>query len=447
MSWWGSNPFDELVEKATSELLPAGQENLALNLEISDEIRSKKVNPKDAMRSLKERLSHKNPNVQLATLSLVDTCVKNSGDMFLREVATREFMDSLVSVLKSSACNVDVRDRLLSIIQTWGTASRNNPRLSYMHDTYTLLKAEGMTFPPMRENLDSIFLETAAHHCRRCGGTFCQQCSAKSLPLPQLGINEPVRVCDGCYIKVKLEKVGSKPASTPPSNPVTLPSVQPPSASDNNEFDDDIKKAIELSLKEAEQQKNSYGAGFVKLQPRQETSVADEDPDLAAAIAASLNDLNISNQEAPRDVLSSSEMENILLFSTLIDRIAAKGGDVSSDPQVNQLYTQIGTLHPKLVKDLDETIRKRNMFIELHQKLNAVVKAYDQVLEERIAQHQPSYASVEPYYPHPSLNTQEQHYQSYYQHPPPAHAEQHYSSIPAQPAQQKKADDAPLIEL
>ncbi|RCI04619.1 Vacuolar protein-sorting-associated protein 27 [Rhizopus stolonifer] len=471
MSWWGSNPFDEFVEKATSELLPA---DLALNLEISDEIRSKKVNPKDAMRSLKERLSHKNPNVQLATLSLLDTCVKNGGDTFVREVATREFMDALVSVLKSPTCNVDVKNRLLNIIQTWGMASRNKTNLSYMYDTYALLKAEDFTFPPIRENLDGIFLETAAapewsdsdvcdrcrtsftltnrkHHCRRCGGTFCQQCSAKSLPLPQLAINEPVRVCDGCYIKVKLEKAGSKTVSTPPMNakiPESLP-AQPQPVADDNEFDDDIKKAIELSLKEAEQQKNSYGAGYIQSAPKQEAPVVEEDPDLAAAIAASLNDLNMSKEQTKRDDLSSAEMENILLFSTLMGRVAASGGDVSTDPQVNQLYTQIGALHPKLVKDLDETIRKRNIFIELHQKLNAVVKAYDQVLEERIAQHQPTYTTTESYYPPPpptSFNNQEQYYQGYYQ-PPPTQVGQHYSPIPAQSVEQKKVDDTPLIEL
>lgn len=58
------------TEKATSELLPAGQVDLALHLEISDQIRSKKVNAKDAMRSLKQRLNHKNPNVVMSTLEV-----------------------------------------------------------------------------------------------------------------------------------------------------------------------------------------------------------------------------------------------------------------------------------------------------------------------------------------------------------------------------------------
>ena len=58
------------VAKATSELLPGAAEDVVANLDISDQVRSKQVLPKDAMRSLKKRINHANPNVQLLALGV-----------------------------------------------------------------------------------------------------------------------------------------------------------------------------------------------------------------------------------------------------------------------------------------------------------------------------------------------------------------------------------------
>lgn len=78
MSWLFSNDLDEVIgspsstpfnfvylEKATSEMIPSGQDDMALNLDICDRIRSKQVPPRNAMRALKKRITHKNPNVVL----------------------------------------------------------------------------------------------------------------------------------------------------------------------------------------------------------------------------------------------------------------------------------------------------------------------------------------------------------------------------------------------
>lgn len=37
------------------------------------------------------------------------------------------------------------------------------------------------------------------HNCRSCGGLVCDPCSKNRIPLSDLGINIPSRVCDRCY--------------------------------------------------------------------------------------------------------------------------------------------------------------------------------------------------------------------------------------------------------
>ncbi|XP_061196119.1 uncharacterized protein LOC133204408 [Saccostrea echinata] len=36
------------------------------------------------------------------------------------------------------------------------------------------------------------------HHCRQCGNVFCSKCCNEKIPLPQLGLEDPERVCESC---------------------------------------------------------------------------------------------------------------------------------------------------------------------------------------------------------------------------------------------------------
>ncbi|KAF7722435.1 Vacuolar protein-sorting-associated protein 27 [Apophysomyces ossiformis] len=414
--WWSQTVLNEQIEKATSELLPAGQEDLSLHLEISDQIRSKKVNAKDAMRALKKRLLHKNPNVQLLAISLVDTCVKNGGNAFVREISSQEFMDEIVSLIRSPTSNRDVKNKALLVIQTWGIAAKGKYEIDRMTEVYDLLKMEGQPFPDIKESINPIFLETSAapewtdsdvcercrvpftltnrkHHCRQCGGTFCQLCSSKNLPLPHLAINEAVRVCDGCYTKLNTEKAkASKTQLSSPADSSNITSDTSRMTGEDEEYDDDMKKVIELSLREAEQTKR---ASRDTPQGTDDGDLIAANADLAAAIAASLREMEIatppptSGYESKHTIdendVSPVEKEKIELFSTLMERAYVGGTDIRNDLHIQSLHKQVDSLQSKLVTNLDKTIRKHLALVEIHRKLDSAVRTFDRILEERIA--------------------------------------------------------------
>lgn len=97
------------------------------------------------MQSLKSRIANKNPRVQLAALGLTDVCIKNGGDHFLQQVASREFIDELVGVVKSAG-NPQVGEAAKRYFQSWALAFEKKSELGLLPETYRQLKNEGESF-------------------------------------------------------------------------------------------------------------------------------------------------------------------------------------------------------------------------------------------------------------------------------------------------------------
>jgi growth factor-regulated tyrosine kinase substrate len=234
------------------------------------------------------------------------------------------------------------------------------------------------------------------HHCRNCGNVFCGACSSKTIPLPHLGIMDPVRVDDGCHAKLTERSRGTplpRVFDTPkPHKTLYQGSMEPRNARVEDSFDADLKRALEMSLDEV---KGNSSAGFVpqaQLQQSKPTTTngtskkapeEEEDADLAAAIAASLADMEEQKKKyattfrqqtsnasgsapfvAPKSdyELTPVEAENINLFSTLVDRLQHQApGTILREPQIQELYESIGKLRPKLARTYGETMSKHGM--------------------------------------------------------------------------------------
>lgn len=249
------------------------------------------------------------------------------------------------------------------------------------------------------------------HHCRNCGQVFDQQCSSKSMPLPHFGITQEVRVCDGCYSKLtkKAEHYKIHRSS------VSMHGTRHRSAREL--ADAELQRAIQLSLEEVGAAHGHRRPGYVPSQPSpsawsepplvdratrpdfKSPELEEDDPDLRAAIEASLREVNAPKPSAPVAVetprsenpsfvygapaysqsypptaapipsapklpnydLEPLESDTILTFSQTVEQVEAQGGrDISKYPAVNELFDKANGLRPKLAMSLDDTGRKES---------------------------------------------------------------------------------------
>uniref|UniRef100_A0A8C7ESN2 Hepatocyte growth factor-regulated tyrosine kinase substrate n=1 Tax=Neovison vison TaxID=452646 RepID=A0A8C7ESN2_NEOVI len=229
----------------------------------------------------------------------MESVVKNCGQTVHDEVANKQTMEELKELLKRQV-EVNVRNKILYLIQAWAHAFRNEPKYKVVQDTYQIMKVEGHVFPEFKES-DAMFaaerapdwvdaeechrcrvqfgVVTRKHHCRACGQIFCGKCSSKYSTIPKFGIEKEVRVCEPCYeqLNKKAEGKASSTTELPPeylTSPLSQQSQLPPKRDETAlQEEEELQLALALSQSEAEEkermrQKSAYAAAtYPKAEP------------------------------------------------------------------------------------------------------------------------------------------------------------------------------------
>ncbi|KAF2799482.1 VHS-domain-containing protein [Melanomma pulvis-pyrius CBS 109.77] len=156
---FGEPPTSQLQRFILNACDPQNFEpNLALNLEIADLINAKKGSaPREAAVSIVHYINHRNPNVSLLALNLLDICVKNCGYPFHLQISTKEFLNELVRRFpeRPPVHSTRVQGRILELIEEWRQTicqtSRHKEDLGFIRDMHRLLSYKGYVFPEIRK--------------------------------------------------------------------------------------------------------------------------------------------------------------------------------------------------------------------------------------------------------------------------------------------------------
>lgn len=449
MSWWSSSDVEKEILRATSSSIPSGEQDLALNLEISDSVRSKAAPAEEVLKIMRKRLYDRNPNVQILTLHLLDLLVKNGGQHFFIESVRKEFVDSYIAQLMSLVNqnrNPEVVELMLEYFQTWALASKTKPEAQYLRDKYEdLKKRREIEFPDPSSfsELSSSYLEAATapewtdsetcmksgqpftfynrkHHCRCCGGVFIQQYCSNFRPLPQFGINIPVRICSDCdeKMRAKYESHSRSSRNDDDLHRNKYPNVQSsggkPRVTSNNrdigsKYQEELDQAIKLSLQASQHPKSILNTAGSNIGEED-----DMDEEVKRAIEASLREMGSQGgqvpQPGPQAVQSVQPTEiakkdaPLLRIRSIVEDFhaalqLANPRDAIYNPNLIDLNRKAIGIQPQIITELRGSSSKLGALEDLHGKLIAVSNYYDRLLEAELnpeLQIDNRFASVEP---------------------------------------------------
>ncbi|KAK4761681.1 hypothetical protein SAY87_029565 [Trapa incisa] len=146
---------NSMVDRATSDMLIGS--DWAMNIEICDILNRDPGQAKDVVKGIKKRLGSKNPKVQYLALTLLETIIKNCGDIVHMHVAERDVLHEMVKIVRKKP-DFHVKEKILILIDTWQEAF-GGPRSRYPQyfAVYQELLRSGAVFPQRSEGSAPVF--------------------------------------------------------------------------------------------------------------------------------------------------------------------------------------------------------------------------------------------------------------------------------------------------
>lgn len=152
---------NSMVDRATSDMLIGP--DWAMNIEICDMLNHDPGQAKDVVKGIKKRIGSRNSKVQLLALTLLETIIKNCGDIVHMHVAEKNVLHEMVKIARKKP-DTHVKEKVLILIDTWQEAF-GGPRARYpqYYAAYQELLRAGAVFPQRSERSAPVFTPPQTH--------------------------------------------------------------------------------------------------------------------------------------------------------------------------------------------------------------------------------------------------------------------------------------------
>uniref|UniRef100_A0A673JYU7 Hepatocyte growth factor-regulated tyrosine kinase substrate n=1 Tax=Sinocyclocheilus rhinocerous TaxID=307959 RepID=A0A673JYU7_9TELE len=389
----GGGTFERLLDKATSQLLlETDWESI---LQICDLIRQGDTQAKYAIGAIKKKLNDKNPHVALYGLEVLESVVKNCGQTIHDEVASKQTMEELKELFKKQP-ELNVKNKILYLIQAWAHAFRNEPKYKVIQDTYQILKVEGHVFPEFKES-DAMFaaerapdwvdaedchrcrvqfgVMTRKHHCRACGQIFCGKCSSKYSTIPKFGIEKEVRVCEPCFELLNKKAEGKATSAGQPELPpeyLTSPLSQQSQVGSLSWLARYLNRTY-WEKKQEEVRKSPTPSAPAPVSLAEPVPISQPVESHASVQPINIVEQYQNGESEENHVQFLKALQNAV--TTFLNRMKSnhmRGRSITNDSAVLSLFQSINNMHPQLLEILNQLDEKRLYYEGLQDKLAQV---------------------------------------------------------------------------
>ncbi|KAG2746000.1 hypothetical protein P692DRAFT_20782715 [Suillus brevipes Sb2] len=126
---WREEDNPSELTRMIGYLTATSSEDWTLVLEVCDRASATEANAKEAMKALRREFKYADPKSQLSAARLWAIMLRNASDIFLTQISSRKFIDTLEDVLTSSRTSPVVRERLMEVLAAAAfiTSSRPHP--------------------------------------------------------------------------------------------------------------------------------------------------------------------------------------------------------------------------------------------------------------------------------------------------------------------------------